>query len=189
MLNPRVRRIVARVATLLMASGLAVIAIPTAASAACLESTDVVQQPPLFNWATLNTTTGQIVYEWYLPGWADAWGCAGTMTVSARLTDRSIVPTMSNASNGWVVTATDSRPDGTDYGYRGGDSYLDVSYRDSFTAPMRGTLGQVTAEVKVVFTPSGGGPSTTQCSAYTKTFTSTPTGPQVLSESPDTCLP
>jgi len=190
MLNVRVRRMVARVAALLVASGVAVVAAPTgAAFAACVPSMDVVEQPAVFNWSTLNTTTGQIVWEWDLPAWADAWGCAGTLTVSGRLTDRSIVPAMSTATNGWVQTDSETRPDGGDYGYRGGDTYLDVSYRDNFTAPMRGTLGQITSEVKVEFTPSAGGPTTSLCKAYTKTFTSTPTGPEILSESPDTCLP
>lgn len=188
MLNSRIRKNVARAAALLAASTAIAVAAPTAAHAACVPVMDVTAYPPYFDSATLNTTSGQINYTWGGSGWVSNSGCIGTVSVYLRLTDRSIAPAMPTVGTGWVLLETDSNPDGGDYGYRGGDTTMSVVYRDNWTAAMRGTLGQITAETKAVFVASGG-PTTTICNAYTKTFTSTPTAPQVLSETPDTCLP
>jgi len=182
------RKALARSATLVAVTGVIAVAAPTAAHAACVPTMDYFANPPIYEGGTLNTSTGEVIWTWGGGGWASSEGCAGTITVYARLTDRSIAPAGALATTGWVTLDSDTFPDGMNYGYRGGWTTMDVQYRETFTSPMRGGVGQVTDEVKVVFAAVGG-PTTTWCEAYTKTFVSTPTGPQTLSETPDTCLP
>lgn len=188
MIGLRMRRNVARIATMLAAAGVIAVAAPTAAHAACVPTLDVTGYPAWFDSATLNTTTGEIVYLWGADGAGANSGCVGTMSVYLRLTDRSIAPAGPIVTSGWVNTINNYNGDGSWSSYWGLPIEMSVTYRDNWTALMRGTMGQITAETKVVFTPSSG-PATSLCKAYTKTITSTPTGPQVLSETPDTCLP
>ena len=187
MLGNRIRKAAARGATLLAVTGALAVAGPSvAAHAACVPTMEPTDYSANFEYATLNTTTGAIVYRWSGSSWAYNEGCVGTMYVYGRLTDRSIAPTQPTATTGWVLLETDANPDGGFYGYRGGDFTLDVAYRDSFTGSLRGTLGQITLETKAVFVPSTG-PSTTLCNAHTTTFTAGPTAPTTVSDSPDVC--
>lgn len=189
MLSNRIRKALARGAILAAVSGTLAVAGPSiAAHAACVPTMDPSDYPANFESATLNTTTGAIVYTWSGTVWSSDEGCVGTMYVYGRITDRSIAPTQPTVSTGWVLLESDGNPDGGWYGYRGGTFSLNVTYRNSFTGSMRGTLGQVTLESKAVFVPSSG-PSTTLCNAHTTTFTAGPTAPTNLSDSPDGCLP
>ena len=190
MRHHRMGTILARVAALAAVTGAVVLAGPSvAAQAACAPTMDVTGYGAYQEYATLNTSTGAIVYHWSSSGYAGNSGCVGTMTVYGRLTDRSIAPAQPVVTTGWTTIITHVNSDGSWTAYWGGDVSMDVTYRDSFSGAMRGTLGQITMETKAVFVPSGGGPSTTVCNAYTKTFTAGPTAPQYLSESADACLP